>query len=381
MIYLDNSATTIIDPKVLKKYNEVSSKNIGNPSSLHKLGRSAKVLLDDSRRKIADLLKVSQSEIFFTSGGTEGNNWIVKGVSFEKREQGNHIIVSSIEHSSVKHAAEWLTTQGFRVDYAPVDVTGCVIVSELEKLICEDTILVSIMAVNNEVGSIQPILEISNVLRCHTDVSFHVDAVQAFGKIPVEEFLTDRVDYVTLSAHKFNGPRGVGIIIARVGKLLTPLLHGGGQEMGRRSATENLAGIVATEEALRITLSNEKQKMIRIREMRQIIYTRLVKYDNVVFFSKIKSSAPNILTFGIKGVKGVDLVNELEKQDIYVSTTSACSSKKSSAPGTLVAMKIPADIGISAVRVSLDSTNNILEIEHFLAVFHKIFIELKNNSM
>lgn len=245
MIYFDNSATTAVNPMVLRTYTDVATKIMGNPSSLHGLGTTATRLLEASRRQIAELLGVDSQEIFFTSGGTEGDNWILKGVAFEKRPYGNHIIVSNVEHPAVKNTAEWLKTQGFEVDFAPVDGDGFVIVSELEKLIRDETILISVMAVNNEVGAIQPIQEISELLADKPTISFHVDAVQAIGKVPLETWLTDRLDFATLSAHKFHGPRGVGIVVAKKGKRLTPLLHGGGQEHNWRSTTENLAGIAA----------------------------------------------------------------------------------------------------------------------------------------
>ena len=192
MIYFDNSATTAVNPMVLRTYTDVATKIMGNPSSLHGLGTTATRLLEASRRQIAELLGVDSQEIFFTSGGTEGDNWILKGVAFEKRPYGNHIIVSNVEHPAVKNTAEWLKTQGFEVDFVPVDGDGFVIVSELEKLIRDETILVSIMAVNNEVGTIQPIGEISDLLADKPTISFHVDAVQAIGKIPLEAWLTER---------------------------------------------------------------------------------------------------------------------------------------------------------------------------------------------
>ena len=271
MIYFDNSATTAVNPMVLRTYTDVATKIMGNPSSLHGLGTTATRLLEASRRQIAELLGVDSREIFFTSGGTEGDNWILKGVAFEKRPYGNHIIVSNVEHPAVKNTAEWLKTQGFEVDFAPVDGDGFVIVSELEKLIRDETILVSIMAVNNEVGTIQPIGEISDLLADKPTISFHVDAVQAIGKIPLEAWLTERVDFSVLSAHKFHGPRGVGIVVAKKGKRLTPLLHGGGQEHNWRSTTENLAGIAATSKALRLALDEDDFKRQKVRAMKQVI--------------------------------------------------------------------------------------------------------------
>ncbi|ARD93050.1 cysteine desulfurase family protein [Lactococcus lactis subsp. lactis] len=380
MIYFDNSATTAVNPMVLRTYTDVATKIMGNPSSLHGLGTTATRLLEASRRQIAELLGVDSQEIFFTSGGTEGDNWILKGVAFEKRPYGNHIIVSNVEHPAVKNTAEWLKTQGFEVDFAPVDGDGFVIVSELEKLIRDETILISIMAVNNEVGTIQPIGEISDLLADKPTISFHVDAVQAIGKIPLEAWLTERVDFAVLSAHKFHGPRGVGIVVAKKGKRLTPLLHGGGQEHNWRSTTENLAGIAATSKALRLALDDDDFKRQKVRAMKQVILEELEKHRKVHVFSKVENFAPNILTFGIRGVRGEVVVHAFEQHEIYISTTSACSSKKNAAAGTLVAMNVPSKLARSAVRISLDSTNNMAEVEQFLTVFRQIYQELEKVS-
>lgn len=380
MIYFDNSATTAVNPMVLRTYTDVATKIMGNPSSLHGLGTTATRLLEASRRQITELLGLDSQEIFFTSGGTEGDNWIIKGVAFEKRPYGNHIIVSSVEHPAVKNAAEWLKTQGFELDYAPVDADGFVIVSELEKLIRDETILISVMAVNNEVGAIQPIQEISELLADKPTISFHVDAVQAIGKVPLETWLTDRLDFATLSAHKFHGPRGVGIVVAKKGKRLTPLLHGGGQEHNWRSTTENLAGIAATSKALRLALDEDDFKRKKVLAMKQVILEELEKHKKVHVFSKMTDFAPNILTFGIRGVRGEVVVHAFEQHDIYISTTSACSSKKNAAAGTLVAMNVPSKLATSAVRISLDSTNNMAEVEQFLTVFRQIYQELEKVS-
>lgn len=380
MIYFDNSATTAVNPMVLRTYTDVATKIMGNPSSLHGLGTTATRLLEASRRQIAELLGLDSQEIFFTSGGTEGDNWIIKGVAFEKRPYGNHIIVSSVEHPAVKNAAEWLKTQGFELDYAPVDADGFVIVSELEKLIRDETILISVMAVNNEVGAIQPIQEISELLADKPTISFHVDAVQAIGKVPLETWLTDRLDFATLSAHKFHGPRGVGIVVAKKGKRLTPLLQGGGQEHNWRSTTENLAGIAATSKALRLAVDEDDFKRKKMLAMKQAILEELEKHKKVYVFSKMTDFAPNILTFGIRGVRGEVVVHAFEQHDIYISTTSACSSKKNAAAGTLVAMNVPSKLATSAVRISLDSTNNMAEVEQFLTVFRQIYQELEKVS-
>jgi cysteine desulfurase len=376
IIYFDNSATTAINPEVLRTYTDVATKIMGNPSSLHSLGSTATRLLEASRRQIAELLHVKSEEIFFTSGGTEGDNWVLKGVAYEKEKFGKHIIISAIEHPAVKNTAAWLASQGFDVEEAPVDERGFVKVSELEALIREDTILVSVMAVNNEVGSIQSIKEIAKILKDKPTISFHIDAVQAIGKIAIEDFMLDRVDFATFSAHKFHGPRGVGFLYVKSGKRLAPLLHGGGQENNKRSTTENLAGIAATAKALRLTLDDFDHKTEKIRQMKSIIFEELSKQDKIILFSEMDDFVPNILTFGIRGVRGEVVVHAFEKHEIYISTTSACSSKKNAAAGTLMAMHVKPDIATSAVRISLDYTNNMLEIEGFLTIFRNIYQEM-----
>lgn len=376
MIYFDNAATTAINPLVLRTYSDVATRIMGNPSSLHNLGTTATRLLDASRRQIAELLGVKSEEIFFTSGGSEGDNWVLKGLAFEKQQFGKHIIISSIEHPAVKNAAEWLTTQGFEVDTAPVDKNGFVKLGALADLLRDDTIIVSVMAVNNEIGSIQPLKEISELLADRPTVNFHVDAVQAIGKLALEDFMLPRVDFATFSAHKFHGPRGVGIVYAKSGKRITPLIHGGGQESGQRATTENLPGIAAAAKALRLALEDDTSKRQHVRAMKQTIYDEMVKHPEVVLFSQMENFAPNILTWGIPGIRGEVVVHAFEEHEIYLSTTSACSSKKNAAAGTLTAMKVEPKLATSAVRISLDATNTMAEVEQFLTVFRLVLAKL-----
>lgn len=218
MIYFDNSATTLPYPEAIKTYEEVATKIFGNPSSLHQLGSQSSRILQASRQQIAELLGKRTDEVFFTSGGTEGDNWVIKGLAFEKQRYGKHIIVSDIEHPAVKESAKWLQTQGFEVDFAPVDKKGFVKVDVLAKLLRPDTILVSIMAVNNEIGSVQPIKAISKLLADKASISFHVDAVQAIGKIATDDYLTDRVDFATFSGHKFHSVVVLALFIRKLGR-------------------------------------------------------------------------------------------------------------------------------------------------------------------
>ena len=373
MIYFDNSATTKPYPEALETYMQVASKIVGNPSSLHRLGDQATRILDASRQQIADLIGKKSDEIFFTSGGTEGDNWVIKGVAFEKAQFGKHIIVSAIEHPAVKESALWLKSQGFEIDFTPVDSRGFVDVEALADLIRPDTTLVSIMAVNNEIGSIQPIEAISKLLADKPTISFHVDAVQALAKVPTEKYLTDRVDFATFSSHKFHGVRGVGFVYIKSGKRIMPLLTGGGQEGDYRSTTENVAGIAATAKALRLSMEKLAIFASKTGQMKAVIRQALLDYPDIFVFSDEEDFAPHILTFGIKGVRGEVIVHAFEDYDIFISTTSACSSKAGKPAGTLIAMGVDKDKAQSAVRLSLDLENDMSQIEQFLTKLKLIY--------
>lgn len=373
MIYFDNAATTIPYGEVLKTYQEVATKIYGNPSSLHQLGTNASRILEASRKQIADLLSVKPEEIFFTSGGTESDNWAIKGIAFEKATFGKHIIISAIEHPAVSESAKWLRTQGFEVSCAPVTAQGVVDVDALATLIRPDTILISIMAVNNEMGAIQPIKAISHLLASQPTITFHVDAVQAIGKISVSDYMTNRVDLASFSGHKFHGVRGVGFLYKKAGKRLNPLLTGGGQEQELRSTTENVAGIASMAKALRIVTEKQVKVLPKLIAMRDVIYKALSAYPDVTIFSCQEGFAPNILTFGIRGVRGEVIVHAFEKHEIYISTTSACSSKAGKPAGSLVAMGVPVKAAQTAVRISLDDDNDMGQVEQFLTIFKQIY--------
>ena len=373
MIYFDNSATTKPYPEALATYTEVATRIWGNPSSLHNLGSQATRILEASRKQIAELIGKKADEIYFTSGGTEGDNWILKGVAFEKAPYGKHIIVSDIEHPAIKESAAWLKTQGFEVDYAPVDARGFVKVDALANLVRPDTTLVSVMAVNNEIGSIQPIHDIAALLEDRPTVSFHVDAVQALAKVATEVYLPERVDFATFSSHKFHGLRGVGFVYIKEGKKITPLLTGGGQEKEMRSTTENVAGIAATAKALRLSMENQEAFASKTQQMKEVIRKELANYPDVTVFSGEDHFAPHILTFGIKGVRGEVVVHAFEEFDIYISTTSACSSKAGKPAGTLIAMGVDKSIAQTAVRLSLDLENDMSQVEQFLTKFKLIY--------
>lgn len=376
MIYFDNSATTKVAPEVLKTYQTVSEKIWGNPSSLHAMGETAFNLLEQSRKQIADLLNVKPHEIFFTSGGTEGDNWVVKGTAIEKRTFGKHLITTAVEHPAITNSMEQLRRLGYDITYLPVDKEGRISIKDLEAAIRPDTILVSIMAVNNEIGTLQPIKEAADVLKKYPKIHFHIDAVQGIGKGIRSAIFNDRVDFVTFSGHKFHAPRGIGFIYAREGRRIAPLMTGGGQEKNQRSGTENLPAIAGMAKALRLLLKDEPANVKQQQTVKETIFDHVSKFKNVTMFTQRNDGfAPHILCFAINGVRGETVVHAFERYNIFISTTSACSSKKQVESSTLAAMKTPDDIATSAIRVSLDADNTVAEAEEFNKVFDKLYAE------
>ncbi|MTV83010.1 cysteine desulfurase family protein [Secundilactobacillus folii] len=378
MIYFDNSATTKADPEVVSTYDTVSQQVWGNPSSLHQFGEQAFNLLEQSRKQIADLLGASQSEILFTSGGTEGDNWVVKGTAIEKRQFGKHLITTAVEHPAIHNSMEQLKQLGYDVTYLPVDKHGRISVDDLKAAIRPTTILVSVMAVNNEIGTIQPLKEVAEVLKNYPKIHYHIDAVQGIGKGIQDLIMNDRVDFVTFSGHKFHAPRGIGFIYARRGRKIAPLMTGGGQERNLRSGTENLPAIAAMAKALRLLLTDEDQKVALERQIKQRIFDHVKQFPLVTTFSETGADfAPHILCFAIQGVRGETIVHAFEEHDIYISTTSACSSKKHVASSTLTAMHIPENLSTSAIRISLDDHNTLAEADQFNQVFDQLYDKFK----
>ena len=374
MIYFDNSATTPVWPEVLATFDQVTKQIWGNPSSLHKLGEPAWNLLEQSRRQIAQLLGVLPSEIIFTSGGSEGDNWVIKGTALAKRQYGKHIITSSVEHAAVRNAMAQLEELGFEVTYLPVDQTGRVKPADVQAALRSDTILVSIMAVNNEIGTIQPIKEIGEILQAYPRVHFMVDAVQALGKGLDDVVFSDRVDFATFSAHKFHAWRGTGFVYAKQGRQLAPLINGGGQERGQRSGTENVAGFAAMARAIRLVKEKEAESVKQEQAVRTAIFKHLQQFDHVHLFSDLTPQfASHVLCFAIEGVRGETVVHAFEDHDIYISTTSACSSKKQAEASTLAAMKVPTRLAESAVRISLGDQNTLADAVAFNQAFDQVY--------
>lgn len=367
MIYFDNSATTPMHESVIETMMKVQKQFIGNPSSLHHLGTSANALLQKARVQIENLLNVAKDTVIFTSGGTESNNLAIMGTIYEKN--CNHIITSAIEHPSVSNTMAHLAQRGYDITYLPVDQNGQISVSDLEAAITKNTCLVSLMWVNNEVGSILPIEEVSKVLEKYPIIHFHVDAVQALDELLMKG-IPSRVDLLSLSAHKFHGPRGVGMLYKKTGKKIRAVLMGGGQENGLRSGTENTAGIVATARALREFVEESAQ----LKVLSHAFKAKLSKYEKVRMLSP-ENGAHHIVTFALPGVRGEVMVHALEQHHIYISTTSACSSRVKSEHHTLGAMKVPGEVSKCAVRVSFSKWNTLDEIEQFDRVFEKLYAQ------
>ena len=376
MIYLDNSATTKPLPEVIDSFVKVSKEYFGNPSSLHGIGGQAEKLLSQARSQVSRLLSVKEKEIYFTSGGTEGNNLAIKGTAFAYKDRGKHLITSTIEHASVRESFKQLESLGFEVTEIPVDDHGRVHVEDMARAIRPDTILVSVMHVNNEVGTIQPIHEIGQLLKKYPKILFHVDHVQGIGKVHLD-LNESNIDLCTISAHKFHGLKGNGLLFVRDGVKIHSLFTGGSQEGKVRSGTENVAGVVSMSKALRLVLDKMENETDQIRKVSNELRKGLAKIDGVVINTPEKFAAPHILNFSVPHVKSEVFVHALEERDIYVSTTSACSSKLKTISNTLVAMGISEERSGSAIRLSLSYDNTIDEIKRVLSAVEETVEELR----
>lgn len=375
MIYFDNSATTKIFPEALETYFKVSEEVFGNPSSLHQEGVYADQLLQQARQQVARLLEVSPQEIYFTSGGTEGDNWVIKGTAMEKYPHGKHIITSAVEHPAVSKSMKQLEKLGFEITYLPVNERGVISTADLEHAIRTDTILVSLIAVNNEVGAVQPLKEVGDILEHYPRIHYHVDAVQAVTEHRAV-ITHSRIDFLVLSAHKFNGPKGVGIVYKKAGRRLASLLSGGGQESGERSSTENLPGIAATARALRITIEDNLETHQHEKKLRDLLMKFLKSFADVRLFSGVEGAA-HIICFAMRDVRGEVMVHAFEDAGVILSTTSACASKKSDTPATLQAMGVCDSWSRCAVRISLSKDNTVEEVEAFKKIFDQLHRKFK----
>lgn len=354
MVYLDNSATTRTDPEVIRVMADVMEKVYGNPSSLHGIGDKAHRLIGEAREAVARTLGVQPREIVFTSGGTESNNLAIKGVAEQFRNRGRHLITTEVEHPSVYQAFRQLEERGWRVTYLPVDRLGRVSEEDVEKALTEDTVLVSVMHVNNEVGTIQPVEAIGRVLRSRPKVIFHVDAVQAFGKLELDPVRWG-VDLLSISGHKFHGPKGVGALYIREGLRLTPLLAGGGQEGGLRSGTENVPGIAGLAKASILAQQRRETARQWQRWKEELIQAVTSRLEGVVVNgdTTTEGGAPHILSLSFPGLKSEVIVHALEQEKVFVSSKSACSSKKETPSRVLTAMGLDDRTAIGSIRISM----------------------------
>ncbi|MEG6532351.1 cysteine desulfurase family protein [Caldibacillus thermoamylovorans] len=376
MIYFDNSATTKPKKEVLDTFYKVAENYFGNPSSVHHLGLQAENLLSQARNQIATLLKTDEQEIIFTSGGTEGNNFIIKGVAEKYRNRGHHMITTMIEHPSVLNTCIQLENNGFDVTYLPVDETGRVRVEDVKRALRKDTILVSIMHVNNEIGSVQPIEKIGELLKNHPKTLFHVDHVQGVTKVSLD-FHESNVDFASISSHKFHGLKGTGAIYIRKGLKLAPLLAGGGQERGFRSGTENLAGIVAMAKALRLGMLDYEAKIDTMMDVRDFLINELQLIEGVKMNTPKQNTSPHIINFSVQGFKAEVLVHELEQHGLYVSTTSACSSRTNEPSRTILAMGLGEERATTSIRISLSFDNTMEEAKQAVAIIKQSIKNLK----
>lgn len=380
MYYFDNSATTKPDKEVLDTFLTVSNDFYANPSSLHQLGITANQLLNQARYQIATVLNVNQNEIYFTSSGTEANNWvmqsIVKGAK-QNRPYANRVLISSIEHPSITQQIDWLKANGFQVDTISVNRTGVIEMTEFEKQLGQDVLLVSTLAVNNEVGSIQPIEQMANLLKRYPQILWHVDGVQAVvGELNLLK--NRRIDIVTLSGHKFHSVRGTGILMMKERIQSIPFLYGGGQERGYRSGTENLASIVATAKALRLMTTNQKNIIDNLANYRQQLIEKFEKYQWQVFAKD--TGAVHILCVALKGIPGEVLVHAFEEEGIILSTTSACSSRKHQQHHTLGAMGVEDNVSASAIRISMSKITTEEAVNHLLKSIEHVSEKFKKYS-
>ncbi|MCG9480095.1 MAG: cysteine desulfurase NifS [Actinomycetia bacterium] len=351
-IYLDYGATTPCDPRVVTAMLPFFSKRFGNPSSIHSHGQEASEILDKAREKIAGYLGAQKSEIIFTSGGTESDNTAIKGVAYAYRKKGNHIITSSIEHPAVIKSCASLMDQGFKVTHVPVDKNGIVDVNEIEKAITTETILISVMHANNEVGTIQPIEDIGKIARKY-NICFHTDAVQTFGHIPLEVNKLG-VDLLSASAHKLYGPKGAGFLYVRKGTRIKPFMDGGGQEMGKRASTENVPGIVGLAKASEIAFGEIKEETERLRHLQQKMVQGISeRLQDVGLNGPMGKRLPGNINLSVRYAEGESVVMHLDQEGISCSTGSACSSSEHEPSHVLKAMGVPDDLARSSVRFSL----------------------------
>ena len=375
MIYLDYAASTPVDKRVLETFNEMTENYYANPNSSHKLGLLSSSLIDKSTLNIARNLGVLEEEIIYTSGASEANNLVIKGICERYKNRGKHILISALEHNSIVASATDMQEKGFDVEIIPVNKDGLVSIEDLRKMLRDDTILVSVCHADSEIGLVQPIKEIGNLLKEYPNCFFHTDASQAIGKVPLGY---DNVDLVTIAPHKFYGLNGTGILIKKKGVSLKPQISGGKSTTVYRSGTPCLADIASCDIALDIALKEREKRYKYIKELSDKVKAKLQEYKDV-HINNTHNSIPHTINFSIKKVRAIDIQNALEKYDIYVSTKTSCCPVNT--PSKLVyALTKDKSLSTSSIRLSISHLTTKEEIEEFLKAFDNIYKEYQDNG-
>ena len=378
-IYMDHSATTFVKPEVLDAMIPYFTEHFGNPSSIYNIARESRKAIDAARVQTAKALGADPDEIYFTSGGSESDNWAIKGVALANRKRGNHIITTPIEHHAVLHTCQFLEKEGFEVTYLPVDKFGLVDPAKLEKAITDKTILISIMYANNEIGTIEPIEELGAIARKHK-IYFHTDAVQVIGNIPID-VKAQNIDLLSLSAHKFYGAKGVGALYIKKGVRIENLIHGGGQERRRRAGTENIAGIVGLGKAIEMATvdipgHNAKISAMRDRLIKGVLetipYTRLNGHP--------EKRLPGNFNVSFEFIEGESMLLWLDDEGICASTGSACTSGSLEPSHVLLATGLPVEISHGSLRLTLGDANTENDVDFVLDVLPKVVTKLRDMS-
>lgn len=379
--YLDNSATTKCFEEVRDMVAKVMIQDYGNPSSMHKIGMIAEGYIKDSKSIIAGSLKVNEKEIFFTSGGTESNNLAIIGTAMANKRAGMHIITTVIEHPSVHNAMKYLEEQGFAVTYLPVDSKGYLRLDKLEEAIRPDTILVSVMYVSNEIGTVQPIEQIGEIIKKkNPHAVFHVDGIQAFGKYRIRPKQSG-IDLLSVSGHKIHGPKGVGFLYVREGIKIKPILYGGNQQKGLRSGTENVPGIAGLGEAVKQIYKDHETRIEYLYENKKEFVSRIEKLEKaIVNGPEVMEGAPHIISVSFAGIKSEVLLHALEEREIYVSAGSACASNKPEVSTTLKAIGVRKELLDATLRFSFSVETRREELEYCLSTLEEILPNLRKYS-
>ncbi|MFC1899879.1 cysteine desulfurase NifS [Chloroflexota bacterium] len=377
--YLDYAATTPTDPEVVEVMLPYFTETSGNPSSIHSSGQEAKGAIEDARDKVASLIGSTSEEIVFTSGGTEADNFALEGIAFANEGKGNHIITSSIEHHAVIETCQFLEKRGFKVTYLPVDGYGMVDPCDVRKMLTDKTILISIMHANNEIGTIQPIAEISKIAK-EAGVYIHTDAVQSMGHIP---FNVDTlgIDLLSMSAHKLYGPKGIGALYLRKGTRIIPFMHGGGQESNRRASTENVPSIVGFGKATELALKERDAEMERLTDLRDRLINGLIsRIDDICLNGHPTMRLPNNVNVSINFIEGESMLLNLDMEGICASTGSACSSASLEASHVLLALGISHELAHGSLRFSMGKWTTCEEIDQVLDTLPRIVAKLRAMS-